>query len=91
MNNQFVVCKEETITLDFPWCLDNFLLFFRRELRQIINKLPRVLRIWNDESKLELIGSNDFSAEIMPLYHLHLVHWLGSNAEVEGKTHSRKL
>ena len=90
MNNQFVVCKKEAITLYLPWCLNNIFHILLTEFWKIIDKFPWVVGVWYNEAKFELVWSNDFAAEIMSLNHLKLVDWNFSNAKVKGKTNGSK-
>ena len=91
MNDQLVFGEEETITLNLPWSLDNCLLLLWGQFWQVIDELPRILRIGDNEAKLEFIGPNDFSAEIMSLDHLHLLNWLGPNSEIESQPNCGQL
>ena len=42
VHHEFPVSEEKAVRLDFPRCLDDFLLFFGIELRQVVNEFPRV-------------------------------------------------
>ena len=88
MNYQFFVCEEETVTLDLPGSLNNFLLFLGCQRWHVVDELPRVVGVWYDETELELIWSKNAPSEIVALDHLHLVYWLSSNSKIQGESNS---
>ena len=85
MDYQFALREEETVGLYFPGRRNYFLHLFRRQLWQVVDKLPCVRRVGYDKAKLEIIGPYDFTAEVMPLHHLHMLNSLRTNAKVKSE------
>ena len=86
MNDQLVFCKEEGIRFNFPWCLDDFLFFFGRKLRKLIHKVPVICGAWDDETEVESVFPDYFSAEEVFLNHSHIFNLLWSNAMLNVKS-----
>ena len=86
VNYELIFCKKETVTFHFPGRLDDFLLFLLSEFRQVVNEFPRILTIRNDKAKLELVRSNNFPLEVMPLYHEHVLNRFFSITESQSKS-----
>ena len=83
MDYQFALGEEEAVGLYFPRCCNYLGHLCRTELRQIVNKLPCVLRVGYDEAKLEIVRPYDLSAKVMPLDHFHVLNGLCANAKVQ--------
>ena len=91
MDYKFIVGEEETITFDFPWRFDNFLLLLWGKWWHVINELPGVFRIWYNETKLEFVVPENTPSEVVSLNHLHLLNRLCSNSKIEGEPHCLQL
>ena len=87
MDYQFAVCEEEAVGFDFPWCCNDFRHLFRWQLGKVVDELSGVGWVWYDETEGEVVRSNNFSTEVMPLNHLHMLNGLIADAEVERETY----
>lgn len=85
MDYQFAVCEEEAVGLDLPRSCDNICHFLRGQLRQVVNELPSVGRVWYDETEGEVVRSNYFTSEIMPFNHLHTLNRFSADSEIQGE------
>jgi len=87
VDHQAAIGKVKTVTLDFPGCLRDFLLFLISKIRQIINELPGIGGVGDHKAKLKTKLSDAATSEIVSLDHLHVVDRFGTYAEIHSKTH----
>lgn len=91
MDYEFAVREEEAVGLDLPGRRDDLRHLLRRQLRQVVDELPSVLRVWYDETEGEVVGSNHFTTEIMPFNHLHTLNGLLADAEIQRESDGLQL
>jgi hypothetical protein len=91
MHHQFALHEVKTI-----WnCLkrtSNHLLFkFFPEIREFVDCLHRILRVWHTEWYLKLEGLYEFTFEVMSFYHQKIFDWFRSYFELKSSANSPKL
>ena len=91
MNHQLPIGKEVAIRLDLPGRLANLLLLILAQVGEVVNELPRIRRIRNDEAKLEIELADALPFEVVFLHHLHVLNRLLPNRKEHCKTHSFQL
>ena len=91
MNHQFTVAEEERVTLQLPRRVNDVLLLLFTETGQVVDELPRVSGVGDDESKFKRVLANHSSLEIVSLNHEHLVNGLLANAERQCQADSLQL
>ena len=91
MHDESIIDEVEAIGFGFPGAVDDGLFFLCIQLRHLVDHLPRVLAIWNAESKSKIEALKQFFLEVVPLNHPKVRHFFIAHRELHCRPHCLQL
>ena len=87
MDYKLAVGEEKAVTLDLVGRCADLRHLFLGQLGQIVDRLPLVYTVRDNEPKLEAEVLEDSASEVVALDDLKVLQRFGANAEAHRKTH----